>query len=504
MVAQYMAQPFKHPKTGGYYYRRVVPPGLREALGRTEFRISLETKDLREAKARYLEVAARVEQKLSGAAGGPVCLLNKEVFALAGLWYRRMLEKYEADPGEPLGWEVWASDLIDAHDQGRIAAAVAPQVDRLLKDEGLVIDTRSREALDNAMLLNAIKLSYKLMDRASGDYSLDPFLATIPEWLGMAKGVREQKASPVPVFTLFEALAKERRYPPKTHYSWQRILRKLTTHVGHDDAAKITDADIIAWKDALVSSGLGPKTIENHLTIIKTFFRWAAKNKRIPANPAADVDYLAKRDPTTHRLSYSDDDARRILEAARLEREPHKRWVPWLSAFTGARCDELCGAMTEDVGVEDGVNVIRIDVANREAGGSVKNVASIRSIPLHPALLAEGFLNYVDSLPRGGPLFPDLTPDRFGRRGGNGSKTIGRWIRRRVGISDPRKAPNHSWRHRFADECRKAGISRELRFAIEGHAGGQVGDTYGSEGHPLRILAEAIRKLPNPLDPALG
>jgi hypothetical protein len=121
-------------------------------------------------------------------------------------------------------------------------------------------------------------------------------------------------------------------------------------------------------------------------------------------------------------------------------------------------------------------------------------------VPVHPALIAEDFLVYVESLPKLGPLFPKLTPDRFGRRGGNGSNTIGRWVRTTVGITDRRKAPNHSWRHKFADQCRKVGIRREVRFALDGHASSDVGDGYGSEGHPLRVLADAIGKLPNPLE----
>ena len=52
-----MPEPFKHPKSGVYYYRRVVPAPLRPVLGRTEFRISLGTKSLREAKLKYPEQA---------------------------------------------------------------------------------------------------------------------------------------------------------------------------------------------------------------------------------------------------------------------------------------------------------------------------------------------------------------------------------------------------------------------------------------------------------------
>src|SRR5437763_1611352 len=69
----------------------------------------------------------------------------------------------------------------------------------------------------------------------------------------------------------------------------------------------------------------------------------------------------------------------------------------------------------------------------------------------------------------------------------------------REGRNYARKAPNHSWRHRFADQCRRAGVPRDVRFALEGHASSDVGDTYGSDGYPLRILADAVSKLPSPL-----
>jgi integrase len=493
-----MPQPVRHPKTGVYYYRKVVPQRLRDALGRTEFRTSLGTKDCREAKRRYPEKAAEVDAIIAQASGGHVTLTHKQVTALAGRWYSKKLEEYDDNPGDPLGWEMWADELSDAWREDRIPDFVRAEVDTLLRAEGLVVDERSRKALDETLLSNAIDLTDTLVKRAGGNYRPDPLVAQFPEW--QAPGRARQRAEATPIPELFDAWAAEKRFAEKTRYSWDRIIRKITAHLGHEDAAKITDTDIISWKDALVASDLSPKTVENHLIVIKSFFRWAAKNKRIPNNPAADVEYRAKIDPAKARQSYTDDDAKRILAAARLEREAHKRWVPWLAAFTGARCDELCGAMAADVRVEDGIHVIRIDPADREKGGSVKNLASIRSVPLHPALIAEGFLTYVESLPQGAPLFPKLTPDRFGKRGGNGSKTIGRWVRDKVGITDPRKAPNHSWRHRFADQCKKVGIPRELRFALEGHASSDVGDAYGSEGYPMCVLAEVIRKLPNPLE----
>jgi len=42
----------------------------------------------------------------------------------------------------------------------------------------------------------------------------------------------------------------------------------------------VADTDVIAWKDSLVASGLHPKTIKNHLTVLKTLYNFAKDNKR--------------------------------------------------------------------------------------------------------------------------------------------------------------------------------------------------------------------------------
>jgi integrase len=57
--------------------------------------------------------------------------------------------------------------------------------------------------------------------------------------------------------------------------------------------------------------------------------------------------------------------------------------------------------------------------------------------------------------------------------------------------------PNHSWRHRFKDLCRDAGIEKAVAEALMGHAARDVGDRYGS-GYSLKTLAQAIEKIPVP------
>jgi integrase len=119
-------------------------------------------------------------------------------------------------------------------------------------------------------------------------------------------------------------------------------------------------------------------------------------------------------------------------------------------------------------------------------------------VPLHPVLLREGLLTYIESIEGNDPLFPDKRIDKHGNRGGRGWNAVGRWLRRNVGITDRRKAPNHSWRHRVEDELRGAEVPEDGRDAILGHARKTTGRLYGVRGEPLRRLAEYVARLPVP------
>jgi integrase len=122
----------------------------------------------------------------------------------------------------------------------------------------------------------------------------------------------------------------------------------------------------------------------------------------------------------------------------------------------------------------------------------LKNVNSERVVPVHPALVDEGFLKFAASA-RKGPLFPGLAPDRFGRAGGNGSKILARWIKS-LGVVDKRLAPNHSWRHRIKTLGRRNGLAVDILDAMTGHGRKTVADTYG-EFPPDAMLRE-LRKIP--------
>ena len=69
-----MAAPFKDPRTGILYFRRVIPAALRPFFdgGASEYKRTLDTRDPNEARQRYHPHAVVYEQKLAAARRSPL------------------------------------------------------------------------------------------------------------------------------------------------------------------------------------------------------------------------------------------------------------------------------------------------------------------------------------------------------------------------------------------------------------------------------------------------
>jgi len=303
---------------------------------------------------------------------------------------------------------------------------------------------------------------------------------------------------------LISRWAKETEIGARGIYQARLDMAKFVALVGHDDATRVTPRQIVLFKEHLAKRGLGAPTINRYLSAIKSPLFWAKENHKIATNPGAGIKYASKGGTKNKvkRLGYTDDQARVILFAARHEKKPDRRWIPWVCAFTGCRLDEVAGRDVRDIKRVGSTWVLDIPQG--------KNEGAARKIPLHSKLIAEGFIDYWRKLPKDGPLFPDLKDGRYGRAG-TATKNIGRWLRqvqKETGIllvEEPRFAPNHSWRHRFKSEARRVGndrrpiMSEETSDALTGHYEGKVSRDYG-EYYVDSVLRPAIESMLSPFD----
>lgn len=503
-----MPRPQLHPRTKVFWLRRRVPANLVTAVGRKEVTLSLGTKDPIEAKRRFSEELAKLEARWAALRQGPRSLTEIEAHGLAREVHDWWLQKHQANPSEQGFWrtdlvgKLWAALLAtDAQslladflhgpiDQERqsvreMKAWCVQTAERLLETRGLIVDEVGRERLAKAVSAAVQRASLALERYARGEFDGVPVVATTqapPS--AVSKG---QKA--ISFEELVRGWAAEKHPAQKTRYEWKRVVGQFAAYLGHEDATRVTPDDVIRWKEALIAKGLAPKTIsDGKLVAVRTILQWGADNRRLASNPAERVSMDVKRKASETIRGFSDEEATIVLRAALGEMNPVLRWVPWLCAYSGARVSEVCQLRREDVRQIEGIWCMKFD----PEAGPLKTVSSERAVPLHQALLDSGFLAFVQSV-ASGPLFPDLRPDKFGKRGGNGTKVLGRWVRG-LGLTDERLAPNHSWRHRVKTLGRRYGMAPDIVNAITGHGTRTVADQYGE--FEMAALHRELMKIP--------
>jgi integrase len=507
-----MARPWKHPKTGFYWLRKRVPDALRAKCGRREVRRSLGTRDPAEAKLRHAQALVALETQWQNLRAGPQKLTEQQAHELARSVHDRWLEMHKDNPSDQTIWPVelgenlWApeppleravplSELLlrgldkDTLKRDELKRRCCGTADECLAAHGLIVDDDSRLKLAKAIAAAMQRASLTLARLGRGE----PF-PDIAGAVGMpsAPGPGRVSSGLRPTIRFNELVngwASETRPVDKTVYEWRRVFRQLASFLKHDDATRLRTEDLIAWKAALIEAGLRPKTIRDaKLAPVRAILQWALDNHRLAENPAKRVVIDVKIKPAESKRSFSDAEAAVVLGAALQEKDPVRHWVPWLCAYTGARVSEVCQLRAQDVIEEDGIWCLRFT----PEAGSLKNVNSERAAPLHPALIERGFLQFAKAA-GSGPLFADLPPNRFGSRGGNGTKVLSRWVRS-LGLTDPRLSPSHSWRHRLRTLGRRYGLAPDILDAITGHKRKTVADTYGE--FPVEALHREILKIP--------
>lgn len=512
-----MIRPTKHPKSGTYVIRMAIPEALQDSAKalfgvRAEFRENLHTKDAAEARLRAPAAEALLRQRLARLRAVP--LTPSAAAEIAAKWAAWIAGGAPLDTGgedsdvfEPLA-------LPDAKTPERLARMwkrVEAHADEALRLAGAETTPGTRALLLRAMLpvVNAAYLQADLVTAGiGGDASITRPLDTVRKSLPAVPEAPSPAAPGVPFSALLSGWAADQgmnpdaKPVPRALYDRQRTLTRLEDFLGQHDAAKVTKADAVRWKEDGQKRGLTAGTLRNDISEMSAIWKWAIRNGKLSENPFEGIAPPKPKRRVVTRRPYTDPEAALILNAARKERGV-LRWLPWVCALTGARLNEIVQSDREDLIEVDGVLALRIHDDGGEDGEtrSLKNADSRRTVPLHWALIAEGFPDYARALPAGSPLFPDVKPDAvFGLRSPIAGKKVSRWLKVKLGLSDPHISPSHSWRHTFIDAARLAEIPQEVRSAITGHTAKlDESAAYGlGVGHFIGLLKREIDKIALP------
>jgi integrase len=530
-MALAMARPYPHSKTGVYWVRKVVPEGLRAAVGKRELKRSLDTKDAKVARNLAPAVLAEFNAILA-AARDPVgqAASLRQIDAAIGTWYREQLARYANDPGDADHWDAvrsYYSDLVprpDASDGNVIVLHADPthtaETEALLRAHGLRADAATVRSAAPRFAATQFRFADAMFRRADleGDWSPDATLARFPTSPATPVTEAPSAARPVSASPLATPGASKqplgglvagwwaeagRTLSPKTYEAYAATVRLLEKSLGHDDGTRVTTDDIIRFKDerlatinARTGRPLSGRTVKDgDLAALKAVLGWAFANKRLTTNPAAGVTVKVGRSVQARDRGFSDVEANAILAAASSYKPGResaklalaKRWVPWLCAYTGARVGEMAQLRREDVRQEDGHWIVWVT----PEAGTVKDKKA-RAVPLHPHLVEMGFPQAAQAA-EGGYLF--LTPGAGGQVRWQIAAVKNRLQEfTRETVADPNVQPLHAWRHRFMTLSRQWGMDDDATRAITGHAPGSVHARYGS--FTVGTLVREVSKLP--------
>jgi integrase len=292
-----------------------------------------------------------------------------------------------------------------------------------------------------------------------------------------------------------------------------------------DDLTLISKADLQTYKEHLIAVYPPPSNVcRDHLTDILALFRVGDENHKfdgVPGgNPAEKIKLPPKRRGLS-RLAFTEPEAKKILLAAREHPEPIVRWGMFLDCYLGTITEEVADGLVKHVKLVDGIWCFDITTSGRttivegkKVIANLKTQFRDRLLPLHPAVICEGFLDRVEDVRRrhgeNAPLFPEIAPDKFGQRNGKASNITMAFLRD-IGIEneiDPDTGrvtalrDTYGWRHRFAsrlqDTSHIEGSTPERRRFMTGHAAPDVHEKVYLQ-HPPEKTKPIINALPDPL-----
>lgn len=553
-----MARPMRRKSSKNHQFRRRVPaqfqesargerfsvvfppdgpePGFTaEAVLADEVNFSLRTTSPALAKRRQALASEALDRFLQGLSTSPEPLSQLEREAIAGEAYRQFIEEYGDNPGvygfaKAAGWEVlegWLEDglrYFNVEGDGIEEPAYSPKVgarllepelrlDKLLASLGIFrLANGDRIDLIEAVARAQLEACRVLKRRTRGDFGKDPAAERFPAFVPrIAKASSEQssKATPGPVDLdmIFAPWAREHEEGhgvPETRQAWRMVLERFAASCPGIAPGDWTQEHVANWVTKRLAE-VRPTTIDKQdLPALQNIFDVALSAGLLSRNPVKDYRKGRKKRGAARAggvgniqmEGFTDGEAAALLQAARHETLPYRRWVPWLCALSGSRVSPIMNLRYQDIRQVDGVWCFDVT----KAAGPIKTGESERTVPLHAELLAQGFLEFVETK-KGKRLFFDESRLRSERRNRGKSRLnhLRDWVHeiaRQNSLKIGRehyKDPNHAWRHWFKRTAADAGVPDRVSHAITGHVPANEGAVYAKV--TIKQMTEAMERV---------
>jgi integrase len=472
----------RHPRTGGYYFRRRVPDHLKPTIGTVEIIRSLATKSLDEAKRRSRTLADATDALFDEAEGRDS---SGETVSQPAGWHSEFIAKWLESVSGRHGDAVPAPIVVSLPPEASAPPPEPspPSVQQLPPQPQPILPPQRIATVRDVFDRYLSEFDRRTRTEQAWRRHVDMFL----ELSGLTWETN--------IHTVSDAHVED----------FILALRKLPSRRQGAKFKKLTLMQIIDRFGAAVDvPKLDQRSINVKVDALRAVFYYAQRHKYRTDNPFVGKvsKRAAKRVKPKPRLPFDADELAMIFGSDIFQMPPHqwegKQWLAVIALYAGARMEEIGQLRVGDYRVRHGIPYFAITTVENDDGDdqpekSLKTAGSEREIPVHPVLIKLGLTRHVQRMKAIGEkrMFPGISGN-----GGEITASYSKWFGRfltKLGITSPQKV-FHSFRHTFKDGCRNSGVPREIAEVLMGHAGRTVGDSYG-DGYRIDVLAEHIGKV---------
>ena len=327
-----------------YYFRRRVPIGLQNVIGRSTLVHSLQTSDRRLAIIRSRALAAQSDV----------------------LFQRIIMAKKS---GKSNGFLTDYSFKIDLNEDGTPSSY---SFDDVKPEDQESVNSHIRTLYASAKALDTGNTTPKHQK---------PFREAVIEYYEKADA------------------------SPRTKATYQSKIEHAQQYFGElKNVLEIEQPDFVDYSEHVKATQEDPTTQRHYITTIATFLNWHRTN-RSGLQPLTTKSLIPKKDTpdSNERDAFTLPQLRIVFENAKRYRRsnPYKFWISIAPAFLGCRIEELCQINLKTDLVRDEENKIWYLIFDAKPDPdkvkrkSMKKISSWRHAPIHSALVRHGFVDFL-------------------------------------------------------------------------------------------------------------
>ena len=250
----------------------------------------------------------------------------------------------------------------------------------------------------------------------------------------------------------------------------------------------ITSADAMNYRDELLTQGRSYKSNKEYLAAIFQFFKWCQLMNYSNHNPfeSVTVGQKPKAKANQGRNRWTASELKRLIRSTAFNDSTDDfKWVTLMMLYGGLRPSEACQLLLRDIKQVDGVDCISVDDSG--AGQRIKNINAKRYVPIHSALLEQGFMAFVTQRKTQQIQLFDYKPVGINEDWSkNYCKQLAK-LQNEIDMQANKRPTAYGLRHTFIDEMKQLDISEHIVAQIVGHANPNI--TYSRYGKDVRVDA---------------